>query len=944
MVEGMSKEQIGRVTRMVKDPKHHDLLIGKAETVTQLASRLEKTNAAIQKMETEGKDTSRLVSTKGDLEEKLTLLGDPEEAQKILEAARLIKKFFDNWKEDLASVGILDDLDIDEFFRRVDVAGYIPHMLSEAGAAKVSALRGKGMLPSRSTPNFAKLRKMGGTIDEINMRMRDELSEQVIQHQAKRGMLGEEARQAEARGELKEFLDETAEANGTPNYAETIESARIQFGLEEVYDFFETDTLALMERYNSMASRTVADAGFIEDILDLFPMGRQFSQLYKSKTDADAAASLAGYVRLDKVSHLESVLRTSLPKKLREFEPYIRNQLDKGVPYSSIADELAKAGVDVDIEVLGGFGTKDVYVPTQIAEYLNWKNSSDGWYADSQFGKMADSVHSWMKAQSTIVAFAHIMRNVIGNVVSSAQELGWAAANPVTQVQAMRIWGSWGVKHPDAIVKIGKNELKVKEWKELFQERGFFEAPLSSEFMRESSGMGGIRELPTARDLSVQLGMSFSGAAVGGAVGAMFGVAPAGVFAGVAGSLMARRAWKASKSVQGNPSLTRFFKGVVDEIKKAPGEAISGGLPGLVIGTTAGPVGAIAGATIGAATMSDYMKMMGGLNSSVEAQARVSMAIGALKKGKSIDEAIESVNAALRDYSDLSPFEKNVLRRIFFFYTWEAGNIKFQLDWLRRRPRTANMIGSFMNAVYKEQFDEREIAAIPENWRYRVILRSGASKMIALSGLPQESALDILTRGKRPFVDALVQRINPAPLSMLELLIGGGRSVYYGRGWDELTNVRGLKNAPPGLKWAVGFPEEGDETWTPVYKDGVEVGSKPVYKAANHKLFYLMQRFPGWRVINQYMTLAADTFNAYALDAGDESSLATPTDRALMFGVGYRITSIDMEQQMKLLTWRIEKALIEEIDKRQPRAVMEIQKLSPEWSAEEMPVELESNE
>lgn len=121
-----------------------------------------------------------------------------------------------------------------------------------------------------------------------------------------------------------------------------------------------------------------------------------------------------------------------------------------------------------------------------------------------------------------------------------------------------------------------------------------------------------------------------------------------------------------------------------EEMDKVPRQAIaaggaraSGALAGRIIGSAAGPLGAAFGAALLGKSMPDYMRMMGTLNQSIESQARLSMAVAALEQGKSIDDALASVNKALRDYSDLSPLEKNVMRRMFFFYTWEAGNFKF---------------------------------------------------------------------------------------------------------------------------------------------------------------------------------------------------------------------------------------------------------------------------
>ena len=142
------------------------------------------------------------------------------------------------------------------------------------------------------------------------------------------------------------------------------------------------------------------------------------------------------------------------------------------------------------------------------------------------------------------------------------------------------------------------------------------------------------------------------------------------------------------------------------------------------------------------------------------------------------------------------------------------------------------------------------------------------------------------------------------------------------------------------LKWAVGFPTEDEVSWEPVYEDGIQVGTKPVYRAKNPELFYLMQRFPGWRVMSQYMALAADSFNTYALDAGDATARATRLERMLMFGMGYKITMIDWEQQKQYAAYRLQRRLTDGIRNRKRRVVRRAELLNPTWNEDEDPLAL----
>ncbi len=948
LINGMSVDEVARVERLVKDPDLDPLLIGKPVAIKEMSSDLEKAQGKLQRLKDSGKgDTKTAKAVRGNIDtlsKRIEILKDDKTASDVIQVAGVMKRFFGDWLDEMKKVGVVDrNLDPNEFFARVNVGGYIPHMKSLATQAKVQALRGRGLLPSSKFPGFLSKREMPGVIDDINIRKRDEIAESVLYHQASKGkgaFSSQEAMVASRDMKLEDYVNDLhAKDPSSPSWKEMVEDARIEHGLDDLYDFFETDPMVLMERYNSMASRTVAAATWIEDAIEMFALSRAFKG-----PNADALADAAGYIRLDKVSHLESVLKAKLPDGLRKFSGLINEQLSKGVPRKEIVEHLKEMGVEgVTDEIVDGFASSDVFVPKQVASYLNWMNSSDAAYANSVFGQNADAVHSWMKAQATIIAMGHIGRNFIGNVVASSQELGLAAIDPVNQIKAARIWGTWGDEALNAPVQIGKYTKTVSEWRTLFKKRGFFDTSLSHDFTLETTGMA--RQVSSTQRMlktgGLTAGLALSGAALGSAVG----LAPLGAFAGVAGGLLGARKWSGTKSVRGGGVLKRFIGMTAEEAKRAPKEAkvaklnvMSGAIAGGLVGSTLGLPGALAGAAIGALTMPDYLKLMGEVNSSVEAQARLSMAVGAIDKGMDLDGALVSTNKALRDYSDMTPLEKHVLRRVFFFYTWEAGNMKFQLDWLRKSPRAANMTASFLNGMLKGQFTEDEISSVPEHQRTQVLLRTGTSRMIALSGLPQEPILDLLTRGKRGIPTGLLTRVNPIPLTMFEWLAGGGHSVYYGKDWEQINNVRKLKNAPNGLKQLVGYPEEGEETWVPVYKNGAVVGYKPDFRAKNPTLLYLMTKVPMWRVMQQYMILSADTYNSFALDAGDPSQKATMLERGGAFLFGWKPTTIDFEQNRNYMAWELEQRLLKYVKNRNRGAIRQTMRLNPQFSSPAIPM------
>ena len=937
-MSGMTVEQMTVVGRLVKNPDIHDLVGGTKSLIKSTRSEVSRLSASVQKLREAGKDTSKQEAALAKAQRKIEILEDPAMTKEVVEAAKLIKNFFDERLQTLKDNGILDkDFDEVAFFDRVDIAGYIPHIQSEAMLRKIEALQGKGMLPRKGQPGFAKRRKIAGTIDEINAQARNGVAESIIYHLAGGGKWGDEA--AEASRLAGDQLQEALKAKGI-EWNNLLDEIKSDAGLDDIFDFFETDPMVLMERYNDSVSNLVADAKFIDDILDLFPLGRELGRYGKH---ADAMALRLGYERLSSVDQLQTVMRAKLPPELRNFEAMIKQQLAEGTPLDEIIKHLEAQGVSAELispDIVQGFAAQQWYVPSSVAEYLRYMNKPDrflGMEANSAFVQTFDGIQSWMKMMATISSGAHLGRNWIGNVVSAVQELGLMALDPGSQLAAMMIWGSWSDKHLGRVLKFAGREMTIKEWREFWQVRGVYDSPLSSEFTRETMGTAALKEVPTIKRLAKQLGATGTGAVLGG-----LAAGPAGAFVGgIGGAFISAKPFR-------NRVWTSFVGDVGDAIKAGPkqaipaiGQHVTGVGTGAVIGSAIAPgVGTAVGALIGGVSMPDYIKMMSGLNQSIEAQARVSMAMAALKRGDTPEMALAAVNRALRNYSDLAPFEKSVLRRVFFFYTWDAGNVRFQLRQLRRKPRAAKVLASFGNGLYKGQFTEEEIGALPEHLRWRVLFRTGASKLIAISGLPHEPAIEILTRGKRIPMQGIVSRIRPDVLTFVEWAFGGGKSTYYGKQWEQVNNVRSLKNSPPLLKAMFGYPEPGEELRVAIYKNGQKTGRyRTVYKARNAKLMYIAQRVPGYRIINEYNKIVTDTFQSFAMDQGDDTLAATGSERFWAFAFGQKPTTIDWEGQVQYMAYKLERRLMDIIENENEQAIKDFRMLNSEWTGPPEPME-----
>jgi len=76
----------------------------------------------------------------------------------------------------------------------------------------------------------------------------------------------------------------------------------------------------------------------------------------------------------------------------------------------------------------------------------------------------------------------------------------------------------------------------------------------------------------------------------------------------------------------------------------------------------------------------------------LEDNARLAVFIDQFKKTGSFDSASNMVKKSLFDYSDLSSFEKTVMKRVMPFYTWSRKNIPAQLEALWKNPQRARKL------------------------------------------------------------------------------------------------------------------------------------------------------------------------------------------------------------------------------------------------------------
>ena len=108
LLEHMTEAQKVRVFKIVKNPELHDLIRGRKMAKSSLSTRLASVTSKIEAKEAAG-DTvpDHMLKTRDKIQRQLEIVGDEEDFEKIIEGARLIKKFYDEFLADLKANGIL---------------------------------------------------------------------------------------------------------------------------------------------------------------------------------------------------------------------------------------------------------------------------------------------------------------------------------------------------------------------------------------------------------------------------------------------------------------------------------------------------------------------------------------------------------------------------------------------------------------------------------------------------------------------------------------------------------------------------------------------------------------------------------------------------------------------------------------------------------------------
>ena len=159
------------------------------------------------------------------------------------------------------------------------------------------------------------------------------------------------------------------------------------------------------------------------------------------------------------------------------------------------------------------------------------------------------------------------------------------------------------------------------------------------------------------------------------------------------------------------------------------------------------------------------------VGSNLESIQRMNLWLGRLKQGDDWEEAARKVNQFLFDYSDLTDFEQNVMKRVIPFYTFMRKNIPMELEAMLNTPSIFRNLNYGIN-----EFENMDDNTVPENkrneWRQDYIEipysrnLTGTSGNVGINPQFPYQQLDRLT------VDKLLGSTSPVLKTPLEAYTG----------------------------------------------------------------------------------------------------------------------------------------------------------------------------
>lgn len=240
------------------------------------------------------------------------------------------------------------------------------------------------------------------------------------------------------------------------------------------------------------------------------------------------------------------------------------------------------------------------------------------------------------------------------------------------------------------------------------------------------------------------------------------------------------------------------------------------------------------------------------IGGAIEDEARMVNFVANLQKGLGADEAAKLTKKFLFDYSNLSKFEKEIMRRFIPFYTWTRKNIGLQLSMLAKNPgKLASQLKVVRGLGEPVTAEERQ-KNLPEWAAESAGFKSGTDKygrplFFTGLGLPIEAATQSLKTG------GALSMLSPAIKTPLELV--SGQDFFRGRPIKDVYNATEVGEIINFASKKLNMDE--DETRKMlgigeydrnVYVEGKKTGEKETVYTMNPYALYLLRTLPTSRL------------------------------------------------------------------------------------------------
>jgi hypothetical protein len=193
------------------------------------------------------------------------------------------------------------------------------------------------------------------------------------------------------------------------------------------------------------------------------------------------------------------------------------------------------------------------------------------------------------------------------------------------------------------------------------------------------------------------------------------------------------------------------------------------------------------------------------VGNAIEQQARVLNFMTNLEKTGDVVTAAERTKQFLFDYTNLSDFEKNVMRRLIPFYTFTRKNLELQVTQALKQPgklaTQAKLLTNISKAVSGASLTEEETKNLPSYLQegLGIVVKRKGNKVEVINsvGLPIEQIFSALKD------NSLLGSLSPVLAVPLQAAIG--KHFFFDRDLKDVDDAKSFKNAPQFIKDYIGF-------------------------------------------------------------------------------------------------------------------------------------------